>query len=841
MKKIFLSILILSIYFSSGCLGNRKSALERFKEKNPIDGMLFSEKSKSKVSKIIQRDSSKNKYTADSIDLSGIKNIPDQPISRLIKVSGDKVPLRKGPGSQYGKSGTAEKDQVFSLLRTQKNIHDNQTWYLAEDENKSKFFISSMSSTLIEVTPKNTTQPKNNKVENEIKAEKTSLQGRKPFSLNKLKTVISQEPPLPKELIKAKHITLNFEETELYDVITTFSELLKIDYIIEGNVKGKVTLQTFNKIQVEDLYSVLEQILALHNVTVTKSGNFYRFMGVKEAARKPLSIHYGNDSSIPEKERLIIQIIPLKHISVESMKKIITPLLSPNASFIEIPETNNLMMIEMANNVRRIINVVEALDVDKLASSDIQLYKLNNAESDKVVKEMNEIFSSMGYADSIGESLSFLSLGRLNSILVVNAFERILPTIEFWVNKLDQPVSEGDVSTFVYYVQNGEAGKISTLLSSLFQSQESVQSKLKNFDGLAKTETSKTEKSPQSKQTKNQSKFGGPASKQIQLTGGIKDDIKGEVTILPDEDTNALIIRTSPRNYPAILEVIKKLDLLPQQVLIEVLIIDLQVDEATRKGVEWILEGEKDLGFGSVNINAAGSLATTATTNTILGTSLSGATASLIPGGSVLLENTNRLKAKLELFATDAQADVLANPILVTSDNKPASISVTDEIPVASATMVTNSATPVTSTSVEFKKVGVKLDIFPKINSDNFVNMKIRQEISSKGADVTSGGITTASFNTREVNTEVVLKDNQVLVMGGLMRTDKSKTVEGVPGLMDIPYLGKLFSSESTISKKTELMIFITPHIISTVEDSNIATREIRKRLSSIKGNNPRS
>ena len=120
------------------------------------------------------------------------------------------------------------------------------------------------------------------------------------------------------------------------------------------------------------------------------------------------------------------------------------------------------------------------------------------------------------------------------------------------------------------------------------------------------------------------------------------------------------------------------------------------------------------------------------------------------------------------------KADVLANPILVTSDNKAASISVTDEIPVASATMVTNSATPVTSTSVEFKKVGVKLDILPKINSDNFVNMKIRQEISSKGSDVTTGSVTTASFNTREVNTEVVLKDNQVLVMGGLMRTDKS-------------------------------------------------------------------
>jgi general secretion pathway protein D len=833
MKKILFWLLIICVYFSSGCLGNRMSALEKFKEKNPIDGMLFSEKRKQDKTNTKQE-----KYSSDSIDLSVLKNIPENRISKLIKVSGENVPLRKGPGSQYGKLGTAEKDQTFSLLRTQKNIHDNQTWYLAENEHKNKFFISSLSSTLIEISSAKNPQSKNKLATNKVQAEKVSLQNRKPFTLNKLKTVIEQEPPLPKELAKAKHITLNFEGTELYDVITTFCELLKMDYVVEDNVQGKVTLQTFNKIQVEDLYSVLEQILALHNVTVIKSGNFYRFLGVEEAARKPLSIHYGNDSNIPDKERLIIQIIPLKHISVESMKKIITPLLSPNASFIEIPETNNLMMIEMANNVRRIIKVVEALDIDKLASSDIQLYKLNNAESDKVVIEMKEIFSSMGYADSIGESLTFLSLGRLNSILVVNAFERILPTIEFWVNKLDQPVSEGDVSTFVYYVQNGEALKMSALLSTLFQSQESSQSKLKKFDGLAKNKTTQTDNLSESKTPETQPKASNIKNKQVSMTGGIKDDIEGEVTILPDEDTNALIIRTSPRNYPAILEVIKKLDLLPQQVLIEVLIIDLKIDETTRKGIEWILEGEQ---LGEVKFNGVGSLATSATTNTILGSSLSGATASLLPGGSLLLENTDRLKAKLELFASEAQADVLANPILVTSDNKAASISVTDEIPVASSTLTTNSAAPVTSTSIEFKKVGVKLDIFPKINSDNFVNLKIRQEISSKGSDVTSGGITTASFNTREVNTEVVLKNNQVLVMGGLMRTDTSQTVEGIPGLMSIPYLGKLFSSESIKNTKTELMIFITPHIISTVEDSSIATQEIRKRLSSIKGHNPRS
>ena len=122
----------------------------------------------------------------------------------------------------------------------------------------------------------------------------------------------------------------------------------------------------------------------------------------------------------------------------------------------------------MAYNVKRIIKVVQALDIDKLASSDIQLYKLRNADSETLVKELEEIFTSMGYKEALGDSLTFLSLARLNSVLVVNAFDKILPTIEFWVNRLDQPVSEGEVSTFVYYVQNGDAAALSSLLNGIF-------------------------------------------------------------------------------------------------------------------------------------------------------------------------------------------------------------------------------------------------------------------------------------------------------------------------------------------------------------------------------------
>ena len=290
------------------------------------------------------------------------------------------------------------------------------------------------------------------------------------------------------------------------------------------------------------------------------------------------------------------------------------------------------------------------------------------------------------------------------------------------------------------------------------------------------------------------------------------------------KDTNSLIIRTSPRNYPAILSLINKLDLFPQQVLIEVLIVDLSVDESTDVGVDWAAKGTA----GSTTVQGGVNQATTGAT---LGDSIGTATASFLQGGSFIIGDPDKVIARLQVFASDSKANILANPILVTTDNKAANIAITDEIPIVQQASTPSGGGAVVTSSVEYRSVGIKLEITPKINSENFVNLKILQEISSRGADVG----TQPSFNTRQVNTEVVLKDNQVLIMGGLMRTDTTDTVSGVPLLKDLPFVGKLFGSETTTLKKTELMIFITPHVISNKEDSQFVTRQFKNRLRGLK------
>ncbi|QPJ66245.1 MAG: type II secretion system secretin GspD [Candidatus Nitrohelix vancouverensis] len=847
MRHFLTFILIALLTLSLGCAQKRKSTIDKLKEQTALEELYAKRKDSTKPGDPSGKPGAPQGDVIADKELKALEQI--QPPAKSVTVVTVDAPLRKGPGERFKQIGVAKIDANYKLIRSQRLPEEEQNWYLVENARGRKFFISGQDAVPPETTPKETTveptvappakqsgeavaqapetiQTSKDEIEDEPDQQLSNLdilQMRDTGALDDLRTHLDPSPPVPPELLQAKHITLNFEGTEVYDVITTFCELLQLDYIIEGAIEGKVTLQTFNKIDVKDLYPVLEQILALHNITVVKSGNFYRFLPIEEAQRKATGVYLDDDPALPSDERMVIQIVSLQNISKEAAEKVLKPLLTEKAQFIEVPGSQNMMLVEIASNLKRLVKIVKALDVDKLASSDIQLYRLNNANDEDVAEELKKIFTAMGFADALDKSLTFLPIERMNSILVVNTIESLTPTIDFWMQKLDQPIAEGNVSTFVYYVQNGEAAAISTLLNGIF-GQSSGQSSLGNIKLTSDKDTKKTTTS--TKETGSKTDKGDKSSgTNVSVTaGGISGEkLEGDITIIPDPDTNSIIIRTNPRNYPAILALIKKLDLFPQQVLIEVLIVDVTIDENTATGLQLAIQD--NMGSPTVSGGVNG--------NT-LGATLGAATASLLTtGGSLVVNQAGKLSATLQLFASDSKADILANPILVTSDNKAASISITDEVPIESSSILdTTGGSSLVGTTIEFKDVGIKLDIVPKINSDNFVNLKINQEISSQGNDITlKSGDTTPSFSKRLVNTEVVLRDKQVLIMGGLMRTTINENSSGVPYLKDIPYLGRLFGSKEDSKKKTELMLFITPHIISNSEDSEFITKQFERRL----------
>lgn len=796
----------------NGC-SSKPSAIEQLTNsyKDPVDSLRLPPKPSPKGKRTHMPDDSQGAENRESalspLNLSSLPGKKEPATKQLVVVVDEKVPLYKGPGPQFKRQAFAYRDQKFQLSRTVKGAEPGISWHLIKDRNNKSYFISSAATRIIK---KKVSISRKVVLKTKKLADATAPQG-----------IFDPTPPLPEELIKADFLTLNFEHTDIYEVITTFCELLKINYIIEGKVQGKITLQTFRKIPTKDLYSVFEQILAVNGISVIKSGNFYRFVPIRESSKKPLNLHYGNKPGAPAKDRVIIQLIPLKNLPAATIKKTIAPLITKNGILLDIPETNILMLIDLASSARQITKVVEALDTDKISSSDIQLYTINHSDPEVVTEELNEIFNSVGFSSALNKSLTFIPLARINSILVVSSLEDVMERVDFWIEKLDQPIAGGKLSTFVYYIQNAEAEKLSGVLNTIFRPSNDKNA----FGGAPKSKLSKkgAVKKPKSKSPIQKTAF--------KVQGGVDRDLIGEILIIPDVDTNSLVIRTEPKNYPAILEIIHKLDLLPQQVLIEVLILDLTLDDETRTGIEWALKGTVgtqgiDSGAKVVGGGGSGAIST-------LGAAIGNTATSLFaPGASFFVQQKDRFIGLLQAFASDAKVNIIANPILITSDNKQATISITDDIPIQSTVISTPTAgQPLTQSTIEYRSVGIKLGILPKINSDNYVNLKIDQEISNLGPTIQNS----PSFTTRTLKTEVVLKDNQVLVMGGLMRTTETETVEGIPFLKDIPYLGRLFSTHVTSSQKTELMLFIIPHIISNTEDSNFVTEQFKRKLGGLK------
>ena len=816
MNRISVCTFILMIAFLWNSCSSKPTAVDQLKNeyRNQISAMRLPDNPEQKKGKTAQAEKPQAietpKRTPSRIDLSSIAGNKKLAIEQLVVVADEKVPLYKGPGTKFKQLAFVYRNQKFKWLRTVQGEDANTSWHVIKDRSGKSFFISAASTRIIE---KKIATSRKVILNSRDSADEASSQG-----------MFDPTPPIPQELIQAKLLTLNFEQTDIYEVITTFCELLKINYIIEGKVQGKITLQTFRKVPTKDLYSVFEQILAVNGITVVKSGNFYRFVPIRDSSKKALNLHYGNKTKIPNKDRVVIQLIPLRNLPPATVKKTIAPLITKNGILLDIPETNILMLIDLASSARQVTHVVEALDTDKISASDIQLYAINHSDPEIVAEELKEIFGSMGYSSSLEKSLMFIPLPRINSILVVSTLEDVIGRVDFWMEKLDQPISSGQLSTFVYYIQNAEAEKLAGILNTLFEE--------KNSGGILGGISKPNKKSSSKKDANKTQNPKSPIQKStFKIQGGVSSELTGDVHIIPDVDTNSLIIRTEPKNYPSILEIIKKLDLLPQQVVIEVLILDLTLDDETRTGVEWALKGtvgSDGIDGGDHIIGGGGSGSFPPPPALPLGAQIGTITSLFSPGASFFVQQKDKFIGLIQAFASDSKVNIIANPILITSDNKEANISIADDIPIQSSTITTPTAgQPLTQSTIEFRSVGIKLGIVPKINSDNFVNLKIDQEISNLGPVFQN----TPSFTTRTMKTEVVLKDNQVLVMGGLIRTTETNTVEGIPFLKDIPWLGRLFSTNVSEVSQTELMLFITPHIISNTEDSNFVTEQFKNKL----------
>jgi general secretion pathway protein D len=623
-----------------------------------------------------------------------------------------------------------------------------------------------------------------------------------------------------------------FDNADLYEVVRTFAEVLKISYVIDPRVKGVVNIHTSGTITNEDVYPIFLSILKMNGATVQKmQGSIYMIVPFSEGKKLPVALDEGKRSSSTE-DRFVIEIIKPKYIPVTELEKVIKPFLSDEKEVILYSQNNILLVADLLSNIKKVRDLIGLFDTDIFTNMNIRFYPIVNSDVTEVAKELEKIFSSLEIPSKSGRGIgiTFTPITRLNSLLVVSSITGIFERVEGWIRELDKPPTEEQkIWVYVYYVQNQKAKDLAEVLKQVYAKGKEVKGKAEE---PAKKEPTPTPGQPRTTQPTRPTTPAtptppAPAASHEEATGAV-----GDISIVVDETNNALVIRALYRDYRAILETVKKLDLYPKQVLIEVMLAEITLDDSTKFGVEWAR-------FNTSNPPNAQQI-------TIQNQPPTDPFTAALTGGGIryaIVDLGAKLAAAINAAANDNRLNVISSPHILASNNKEAKIQVGKEQPVLTSTYTTGATTTTDVTtsnviagSIEYKDIGIILTVTPRISDSGLIAMEVQVE-KTEVANTSLGNLPNIPvFLKRVAKTNLSVLEGQIIVIGGLIEDRKGTNKSGVPFLSRIPILGGLFGVQSYDTGKVELLLVMTPHIITDANQSRSVTEEFRQKVRGLQG-----
>jgi general secretion pathway protein D len=610
------------------------------------------------------------------------------------------------------------------------------------------------------------------------------------------------------------YIILNFDNAALKDVINTISSITKENFIVSPGLDARITIHSTAKIPSSEALAVFESILEVNNMALVRSGRFYKIVPGSLIKQKPTEVQKGREpAEVAPEDKPITQIIPVRYIPVGELAPIIQPMLSQFGNVIQNPRNNLLIISDMSSSIRRVMTILKEIDVDTFQDTRMFFYQPEYSDVKTISDELIDIINALNLGRD--GSIAIVPIERINSLIVFCSSPSILSTVKMWLKKLDEEINAGQ-NIFVYAVQNVDAKSIADILKTIYQEEGAVRTQ---------TQTQAQRRTAQARQRAQRTRVTTPTTR----TGARRVEIE------TFEPTNSLVILAPPGLYREIVETIKRLDVYPQEVLIEGVIAEVTLTDTDQYGIQWSalhsvhIENDPDftgLAQGTVNLEDAPSLLTVAPT---LG-------AGPAAGISYFLFKPEKLAALVHALASRGSVNILSSPRLLVRDQEEAEIEVGSDIPTATSTTTSTTAETLTQ-NIEYRTVGIKLKIKPTINDEKTVVLDLEQEVSSLGSSVQVGqtGNLFPSFNTTKTKTSIVVPDKQGIIIGGILEETTNKEYQGVPVLSSIPILGNLFryTVDSTIKK--ELIIIITPHVITNREEADVLTLEFMDKLKNVK------
>jgi general secretion pathway protein D len=599
--------------------------------------------------------------------------------------------------------------------------------------------------------------------------------------------------------------------------------------------------------------------------TVPGPGGAIKIIPIRDAKEQSIETGPGR-AAVPDSDRFITRLIPLRYIDAEAIANTLKPLVSKDAALVAYPPTNTVILTDSASNISRILSILESIDVETYREQ-LAVIKIRHADAATLAQQLSEIYGGEVTGAEAGgpqvrartarrtpqagqitetaarEPVRFITDERTNSLIVLASRQK-LGDIRATVQKLDVPVSGGG-RIHVYYLKNADAEELAQTLSSLISGQPAPSA------GGAQ-----------------------PGGQAAQALRAAVTELAEGVTVTADAATNSLVIQASQEGFSTLSAVIALLDIPRPQVLVEALIMEVDVTNAEDlgfNGIVRVFQGEHtSYGFGSLTdaparptlfgsgsgtggtggsgastIQAPGTVTDSILDNLIATAARNTLRPVLLPSGNPVLDAFGRpvvegtlIQGIIRASASDNRTNVVSAPHILTSDNEEAEIKVGANIPIitsrvqSAAGIETAAGTGnlATSVNVERQDIGVTLRVTPQISEGEQVRLDIFQEITAINSGLAVGdpedvGV---ALSSRKVENTVVVQDSETVVIGGLISDDYQDTINKVPWLGDIPILGWAFKSTTRNLAKTNLLVFLTPHVVRTAAD--LEQRTVHKR-----------
>lgn len=652
----------------------------------------------------------------------------------------------------------------------------------------------------------------------------------------------------------------SFVDTPIEMLVDFYNEWVGRTLIIQADLSPTITLK-FSKLTKDEAMQAIETVLSMNGVALVPMGDkFLKVVNIANARQEGMAIKpFDPEEEYTASDQLISQVIPLRYVVFSDVQPLIQHLIHGYGKIVQMDRINSILVTDTSANIARIVEVISLVD-QPLEKIEPRIYQLKYAEASEVASKLSELIEAAKTEKSeqrvvaaprtvpgviraaqttsvaagndapaddtemIQGEVKLVSDDRTNIIIVFSKaanfdfFDRIIKVF-------DVPV-DPQVVVEVVNLEYATASEISGILNEFIGAAQETEESKNIADGGDSGSRSLDEVVQER---------GAPRREVSDAAKNAIGRLSADTKILSDERTNSLLLMGRKSDIEALKAVISTLDVMLEQVLIEAVILSVGLDDKFSTGVQWVYENVPEESVQEV-IRRNGTNGIISGVTNIIPVDLNRAgfdasrLASNMVGGALsyygFFPQLN-VKAIISAAKSDSDARVLSTPVVLTTDNTEATITVADERPVITSSVSSDNNSSARAT-YEYKTIGINLSVTPRINPQRFVLMEITQSADDVGGNVSVDGNEVPIISKREISATVAVQDRETIVLGGLVRKSNSESATKIPILGDIPLLGWLFSSRSTSDDRSELVVLLTPYVLTNPEE---AARETERRL----------